>query len=222
MHRTPHMHPIARLTLLLLLALLLPVASLAAGGSYLIDMIVFEQPGGHAEALAGKRPAAGRVVGSLSGGGPGVRPLENRGGRLGPVAYTLQKKGARVLAHRRWVHNFGARGSSGWFRVSGNGLSGAVRLKRGRYIHLYTDLRVAGSPAPIREHGRLRSGELYYIDHPRIGILVRADRLGQPKPQPPASPAPEETPPPAPKQDDNPPEEREPAGEIPRALPDNS
>ncbi len=203
--------------------LLLPLPSLAASGSYVMEMVIFEQPGGHNEIVAGERPQANSVAGSLNSGGPGVRPLPARGGRLGPAVYTLNRKGARVLARLRWVHNFGARGSSGWMRVSGNGIRGAVRLRKGRFIHVFTDLKTNDSNLPIREHGRLRSGELHYIDHPRIGILVRADRVGQPKPEASKpSDQTEETAPPSPTKDDNPPEEREPAGEIPRALPDNS
>lgn len=211
------------LSLLVLSWLLLPISSLAAGDSYVVEMVIFEQPGGHNEIVAGKRAQAGSLAGSLNSGGPGVRPLPARGGRLGPAAYTLNRKGARVLAHLRWVHNFGARGSSGWMRVSGNGIRGAVRLRKGRFIHVFTDLKTNDSNLPIREHGRLRSGEPHYIDHPRIGILVRADRVGQPKPE--ASKPSDQTDegaPPSPANDDNPPEERKPAGEIPRALPDNS
>lgn len=209
----------------LLLGLLLLAWSSAslAKNEYLLEMIVFQQPDAQDEPLANPVAEVEQTVGSLDTGGPGIVPLPPSGGQLGPVAYTLERHGAPVLAHLRWRQDFSVPGNDQWMRLSGKGIGGAVRITRGRFIHVATDLRPTDSKYPIRERGRLRSGELYYIDHPRIGILVRAERLDetpQPELRPPAekvSPAP-----PPPTTDDNPPEERKPASDIPRALPDNS
>ena len=61
-------------------------------------------------------------------------------------------------------------------------LDGTVKLARERYLHLFVDLlyydREASSwgskRSKLREHRRMRSRELHYIDHPRFGILVQA------------------------------------------------
>ncbi|KAB7627640.1 CsiV family protein [Alkalilimnicola sp. S0819] len=57
---------------------------------------------------------------------------------------------------------------------------GLLRVHVGRLIHLRTDLRLA-QPGPggeltaevMRQHASMRSGELHYLDHPRLGLLVR-------------------------------------------------
>ncbi len=81
-------------------------------------------------------------------------------------------------------------------QVTGEGpadnISGTVKIVLERYLHLYTDLvyhkpntiqiqpaseTVNASNPPeafiIREHRRMRSKELHYIDHPLVGILIK-------------------------------------------------
>ncbi len=214
-----NLRQLAVLPILLLISL-----TVSAGeGIYIVEMLVFEQPDaydepGRFEETAGTR----RIAGSLNRGMPGVTPLPTRDGSFGPVIYTLKRKGARVLAHLRWRHDFSTPTSGDWLRLANPYLDGVIRLRRGRFIHLDTDLRITGSEQPLREHGRMRSGELLYVDHPRAGILLRAERIDTPKPATPAPPAEDKGQPTAPRQPatDNPPEQRQPAGEIPRALPD--
>ncbi|MFV8833788.1 CsiV family protein [Aquisalimonas sp.] len=78
------------------------------------------------------------------------------------------------------------------------GLSGWVRVARERYLHVHLDLRWVdperSEAGPLdRLHGvfiedmepvvtlqdgrRMRSGELHYIDHPVLGVIVRVDRV---------------------------------------------
>lgn len=78
------------------------------------------------------------------------------------------------------------------------GLSGWVRIARERYLHVHLDLRWVdpdrGDAGPLdRLHGvfiedmepvvvmrdqrRMRSGELHYIDHPVLGLVVRVNRV---------------------------------------------
>ncbi len=63
-------------------------------------------------------------------------------------------------------------------------LEGTLRLYRGRYLHLQADLRYADPElgpgegfeplrVALRQSRRMRSGELHYLDHPRLGVLVR-------------------------------------------------
>jgi len=76
-------------------------------------------------------------------------------------------------------------------------ISGSIKIVLERYLHIYTDL-VYRRPAPsvatsddafnpgvsqsgyrpeaayvIREHRRMRSRELHYIDHPLVGMLIK-------------------------------------------------
>ena len=61
----------------------------------------------------------------------------------------------------------------GWFAVT-----------VGRYVHFRVDLMVAldgNAFALVRESRRLRSGEVHYLDHPMLGILVRTSPLEIPR-----------------------------------------
>jgi len=217
--------PVFHRLAILLILLCASLAASAQEGVYIVEMLVFEQPDAYDELGPFEEVNAGhQIAGSLELGAPGVIPLPTRDGRFGPVIYTLKHKGARVLAHLRWRHDFSIPTSTDWLRLANPYLDGAIRLRRGRFIHLDTDLQITGSEQPLREHGRMRSGELLYVDHPRAGILIRADRIAPPKkpqPAPSAPAAPRKPAPPAPKPaTDKPPEQPQPAREIPRALPD--
>ena len=72
----------------------------------------------------------------------------------------------------------------------GTRLWGTLRLLRRRYLHFQVDLRfrrggassaLAGDDAvmiyPMIESRRMRAGEIHYLDHPVLGILVQARRL---------------------------------------------
>ena len=80
-------------------------------------------------------------------------------------------------------------------------LEGSLRVEVGRYLHLYTDLvfRIeqvetdseqrasccmpATDDFRIKNHHRMRSRQVYYIDHPMLGILVQATPINAPKPE---------------------------------------
>lgn len=62
-------------------------------------------------------------------------------------------------------------------------LEGSLRLSVARYLHLETDLRLIEGDAHaslddrtaiyrLQQSRRMRSGELHYLDHPRLGILA--------------------------------------------------
>ena len=74
------------------------------------------------------------------------------------------------------------------------GLSGGIRVARERFLHVQTDLRwlEAGTDRPepqavlasaaledpepvvvMQERRRMRSDEVHYLDHPRLGVLIR-------------------------------------------------
>jgi len=79
-------------------------------------------------------------------------------------------------------------------------LEGSLKVEVGRYLHLYTDLvfrieQIEGSHEQqvscciaamddfrIKNHHRMRSRQIYYLDHPLLGILVQATPISEPKP----------------------------------------
>ena len=144
---------------------------LLAADLYQVEMIVFQRwsdaQGERFGALnnQGVRHAAVGDVASRAAG--------RTSWRLEGAAAKLTNKGYKVLFHQAWRQTAGGRSSNAWYSVDGPSLRGVVRLSRGRYLHLDTDLTVGGIRA--RDHRRMRSRELHYIDHPRIGILIRVD-----------------------------------------------
>jgi hypothetical protein len=63
-------------------------------------------------------------------------------------------------------------------------VEGRIDVTRGRYLHFDTQLwmrdETPDSYFALSESRRLRSGELNYLDHPRLGVLVRVDPLELP------------------------------------------
>ena len=164
-----------RTTLVLLLSLAACTPAIAA--DYRIEMVIFQRfdnaQGESWPGNAGDGPDMTLAVSPL----PGVE-LSSGNGRLGPSAYTLGRQGYRVLLHAAWIQPVGGRSSKRWYSVRGRNLHGLVRVTRGRYLHFETDLVVdTGAEGPVRtnQSRRMRSDEVHYIDHPRLGILVRID-----------------------------------------------
>ena len=73
-------------------------------------------------------------------------------------------------------------------------LQGLIKLSVNRYLHVAVDIllnqqRILGNGAGavrFQASRRMRSGELHYLDHPRMGILIEIRRHALPKPPPPA------------------------------------
>ncbi|MCB1724172.1 MAG: hypothetical protein KDJ39_10810 [Gammaproteobacteria bacterium] len=181
-----------------LLVTVLAASSARAADVYRFEMVIFERPnadtGGEVWPDNPEPPDLGSAVGSLEARSVGGRAL-------GPVAYTLNRRGLPVLEHIAWQQAPRGRDSEAWYSISSGRLSGLVRVTRGRYLHFEADLilRDATSSRPyrIRLYRRMRSDEVHYIDHPKLGIVIRADRLqprseadsvdvGEPKPVEPA------------------------------------
>ena len=73
----------------------------------------------------------------------------------------------------------GTRASSGRFDIEG-----WIAVTAGRYVHFNVHLMADlgdGTFALVGESRRLRSGEVHYLDHPLLGILVRTERLEVPQ-----------------------------------------
>ncbi|WP_316364925.1 CsiV family protein [Candidatus Thiodiazotropha sp. CDECU1] len=89
-------------------------------------------------------------------------------------------------------------------------LEGSLKFSVKRYLHLNADIalhKLASGSDPqasgdnygfaprykhyrLQESRRMRSGKLYYIDHPVLGILVNAERYEPPQPEPVETPIP--------------------------------
>lgn len=151
------------------LALTWPLS--AAAAAYTVEMIIFERPGGGANEFWPEDPGApdrGAALGEL----PSRSGLPKQ---LGPAAYTLDRRGVNVTHHLVWQQTPRGRNSKTWYWLDGARVSGLVRVSRGRFLHLDTDLLLAdATPVRIRLHRRMRSDELHYVDHPRLGILIQA------------------------------------------------
>lgn len=229
---------LTRLTLLLT-SLTLCSAGFAAGAAstggeagfvspYDVEIVIFERYGsGDNEYWPDEPgvPAYERAIGDLTRNGlsgPQAILLPGEAKQLGPVAYTLKRKGALVHAHRVWRQDVRGRNSNTWYLISHGRLSGMIRLSKGRYLHLNTDLLLqppGEKPYRIQLHRRMRGGETHYLDHPKLGVIVRTERVAVAQ----AAPEPDEFGPETPAA----PPEAEPAdvpeerpSVLPRALPD--
>lgn len=150
---------------------LIIASPLLAAGVYKVEMVVFQRWGdAQGEVFGalnnqGARHAASGDIASLVTG--------RASWRLQRAVAKLTSEGYKVLFHQAWRQKADSRSGNTWLSMSGTNLSGVFRLRRGRYLHVDTDLTVGGIRA--RDHRRMRSGQLHYIDHPRIGILIRVD-----------------------------------------------
>ena len=170
---------------LLPVLLLIFAPALALADVYDFEIVVFERPGGGANEYWPADPgepdpaaAIGRL--NAAGGSGGATMLPASAKSLGPAAYTLKRKGMVIHDHLAWRQATRGRNSNTWYWIGSGRLSGLIRLSQGRYLHLDTDLILrdgaSSQPYRIKLHRRMRSDELHYVDHPRLGILIRAKR----------------------------------------------
>jgi hypothetical protein len=84
----------------------------------------------------------------------------------------------RPLAHAAWIQTAANWGTHTGFDLSDlginvPGLTGAVYLERGTYIHLGFDLRYeSGATYTINEMRSIKYNEKQYFDHPAFGIIA--------------------------------------------------
>lgn len=179
----------------LLVLIFLPLAAMS--DVYEMEMVIFERPGG------GENEYWPELLEDPPGiaDAPRLESMAAGTRQLGPEAFSLNKRGMNVLEHIVWRQTPGGRNSKRWYSLEGNRLSGLLRVTRGRFLHLETDLILSDAATAqsyrIRLHRRMRSDELHYVDHPKIGILIQANRY---EPEQPADPAEEQTGEPAPAQ----------------------
>jgi hypothetical protein len=187
-----------------LVVLLLGLPAAADDNTFDFEMILFERPG-NTDAVPIPEEV-GEPERTLARDRLDRQPEVAR--VLDGAARTLRQRGMTVHEHLAWRMSPGGISSDTWYWVGDGRLEGLVRIGRGRFLHIDADLLLRPSdgmvPVRVRLNRRMRSGELHYIDHPRVGILVQAERyqpepepapaedtpVGEPKPTPPVGTAP--------------------------------
>ncbi len=164
--------------ILAILFLSIPATCLADDDAYDFEIVIFERPDGAAEQFWPEEP--GQPDPTLAVESLDMIALPATAQSLEPVAYTLKKKGMIVHEHLAFRETPGGRNSNNWLWIDRGRLTGLLRVTRGRYLHLDTDLALrdpdSGQLYRIQLNRRMRSGELHYVDHPLLGIVIKAER----------------------------------------------
>lgn len=185
-HLTAPSSAISVAFLILLCCMTGRVAASATDEPYLFEMIVFERPVDRGAELWPEEPGLPDRERARSELGSTV-PRSAR--ELGPVAYSLGRRGMTVHAHLIWQQVPGSRNGEDWRWLDAGRLQGLVRISRGRFLHLDTDMLLSDPASAtvyrVRLNRRMRSNELHYVDHPKVGIVIRAKRV---EPDPEAAP----------------------------------
>lgn len=168
---------------LILLSLLSASASFAAG-LYQVEVIVFRQAG---EPIPASQPAPDdwrRGAAPLDANRERATALNSQADKLNPA------NGYQVLLHKAWAQTLDGNPSNvalstgneqfGHFPVEGT-----LSLKQARFIDLEADLWVnrfddsglLSSSERLKQGSRLKSGELTYLDHGSLGLLIRVSPL---------------------------------------------
>ncbi|MCU9950034.1 peptidoglycan binding protein CsiV [Pseudomonas solani] len=168
--------------LALMLALLAPSAF--ADGLYQVELILFRQSG---EATPASQPAPD----DWANGAQGLDSVGERATALNGEAAKLNAgNGYQVLLHKAWSQSVGANPSrvaisTGDQQLGHFPVEGTVTLSQVRYTDVAVDFWVnqfdgsgllSGSER-IKQGTRLKNGELTYLDHSSLGVLIRISPL---------------------------------------------
>jgi hypothetical protein len=168
----------------LILLSLLGTAPAFAAGPYQVEVIVFRQAG---EPIPASQPAPedwSQGAQPIDASRERSTALNSEAGKLSPA------NGYQVLLHKAWSQNLDGNVSSVALS-SGNEqfghfpVEGTLRLSQARFIDLEADLWVnqfddsglLSSSERIKQGSRLKSGELTYLDHGSLGLLIRVSPL---------------------------------------------
>ncbi len=170
-----------------LLLLALGASSGSQASNYLIEILVFARDDPGASEYLPPDPGLPDYSGTATPGEVG-QMLDPAQGQLGPERHTLTRSGAgQPLFHGLWRQPVGSRNNPRKVRITSSeqrdGLpqvEGVVAIGRGRFLHLHLDLLTrplqgsSGQPTyRLIAQRRMGSNELHYIDHPKVGVLVR-------------------------------------------------
>lgn len=168
----------------LALALLLLAPAAFAEGLHQVELIVFRQAG---EPV----PASQVAPDDWAGGAQSLSADNLRGTALnGEAAKLTAANGYQVLLHQAWQQNLGATPSKvalsdgqeqfGHFPVEGN-----LSLQQARFIDVDADLWINQFDADglligserLKQGSRLKTGELTFLDHGSLGLLIKISPL---------------------------------------------
>jgi hypothetical protein len=179
------MRALRTLTLLpLILLSLLSAAPAFAEGLYQIEVILFRQAG---EPIPASQPAPE----DWSQGAQAIDATRERATALNSQASKLSPaNGYQVLLHKAWSQSLGGSASSVALSTGNEHfghfpIEGTLSLKQARFIDLEADLWVnqfddsglLSSSERLKQGSRLKSGELTYLDHGSLGLLIRVSPL---------------------------------------------
>jgi hypothetical protein len=163
--------------LLTCLLLLFAAQAAAAGKTYDIELILFARGGGSGGEQWTSSPGRPDLKGVryLKKGAQTYRILPKSQWKLGGAFSRLKSKGGYTpLLHLAWRQQVTSRKEADPVHLlssSGSGMEGTIKVSVGRYLHVDLDL-LLGKSYRMQAHRRMRSKELHYIDHPKMGALV--------------------------------------------------
>lgn len=165
----------------LLLALLAPTAF--ADGLYSVEMIIFRQAG---DPIPASQPAPDDwAAGSQSiAGSERGTALDGEAAKLNPNA------GYEVLLHKAWSQDLSANPSKvsvtsgeqqlGHFPVEGTlalAIDRSIDAQADFWINRFDGSGLISSSERLHQGSRLKNGELTFLDHGNLGILIRVSPL---------------------------------------------
>lgn len=166
-----------------LCALLLINSSAAVAGVYQIELILFRQP---AEAIPASLPAPD----DWNALAQTIDDSDRRATLLDLQAEKLQAAGFEILTHQAWQQSIEDSPAQvaiteGQVQQSHYPIQGTLTLTQSRFIdtkarfwvNLFDEEGAVRQSQLLQQEARLRNGELTYMDHPSLGLLIR---IGQP------------------------------------------
>jgi hypothetical protein len=173
--------------LLTALLFLIPANAAPATNVYDVEVLVFENR--ISELEGGELWTTGRNRAPLPE--PGAMPPF--GAAVGDMtlkntAAALEKSGDyRVLVHQRWRQAAEEKSATKpmWLRNADGQMEGSFRFYMSRFLHVDLDLVLrdkrdaAGVNYRLMEHRRVKTQDLQYFDHPKLGVLVRITQAGK-------------------------------------------
>lgn len=95
-----------------------------------------------------------------------------------------QSRNYRPLLHQSWIQPALANRINAPYLVTNrNGVEGVIRLQRGQYLYVITDMeyRAPSGTHRLREKRRVLLNETHYFDHPAFGVLIRVSPVELPR-----------------------------------------
>ncbi|WPC03668.1 CsiV family protein [Pseudomonas benzenivorans] len=178
------MRALRTLALLPLTLLMLLATPTFAEGLYQVEVIVFRQAG---EPVPASQPAPddwARDAQPIDAGSERGTTLNSEASRLNPG------NGYQVLLHRAWSQHLSGTPSrvalsTGSEQFGHFPVEGTLSLKQARFIDVEADLWINSFDASgllsgserLKQDSRLKSGELTFLDHGSLGLLIRVKPL---------------------------------------------